>query len=225
MDATDPRGPDPQVSLLQEEAQLRAWVEKICAHLGQDHGQGLRALTECLRRGYTLLFPALRRLAQEGEESPRRALVQAIGEAADPADPFRAAFLLELLSPLLWDPVPEIRRAARRTLREKLLAVYPGEALEALVQWAAEPEAARQALAAQMLGHVPPRAARRALIALKPLAHSREPRVRRAVLAALRRLAQTAPEPVNAELRRWREDPGLAPIAQRLLDGKEFAQR
>jgi len=211
-------------ALAKEEAELQTLVEKICAQLDVDHGQGLRALVECLRRGYTFFFPALRQLAREGAPEKREALAQAIAEAADPADPFRAPFLLEILSPLLCDPLPRIRQAARRVLRERLIAVYPEETLEVLVQWAAEGDSPQKALAAHMLGHLPPRLARRALIALKPLARSPEGHVRRAVLASLRRLAAQAPQCVASELSRWEEDPALAALARRVLDGQKLPQ-
>lgn len=210
--------------LSQELAQLEAVVEKICARIGADHKKGLDALKECLGQGYALLFPALRRLAQDGNDEVRRALVQAIAEAADPADPFRAPFLLEILSPLLCDQIPGIRLAARRVLRKKLLAIYPEETVEVLVQWAAEPDPARKTLAAQMLGHVPPKLARQALIALKHLARTGERKLRPAIFMALRRLAQTAPQVVGPELSRWQADPDLAPLVQKALDGQKLPQ-
>jgi hypothetical protein len=219
------RALDPEVSQFsQEAAQLGALMEKICAELRVDHGKGLRALIQCLSEGYTFLFPALRQLAQNGPEEARRALVRAAAEAADPADPFRAPFLLEILAPLLFDPIPEIRRAARRALRERLIPVYPEEAGEVLVQWAAEADPSWKALAGQMLGYLPQKWTRRALIALKHLAHSEEKNVRRAVATALKRLLQQSPELVKAELQRWLEDPALSPLALRVLVGKEFPQ-
>lgn len=221
----DPRALDPAVSVLaREEMELNALVEKICAQLEVDHGRGLRALTECLRQGYTILFPALRRLAQEGTQANRRALLRALAAAVDPTDPFRASFLLAILSPMLWDPNPEMRRAARRVLREKFAPLHPEETLELLVQWAAEPDPVRKALSAQMLGHLPVKVAKRALIALKQLARSEEKKVRRAVLASLRRLSASAPQVVKGELARWQEDPELAPLARRILDGQELPQ-
>ncbi len=225
MAEADPRVLDPEVSLLaQEEAQLHALVERICLQLDVDHGRGLRALTECLRQGYTLFFPALRRLAQEGTRARRQALVRAVAEATDPHDPFRASFLLEILSPMLWDPSAEVRRAARQVLREKMAHVHPEETLELLVQWAAAPDPAQRALAAQMLGHLPAKLTKRALIVLKQLARSEDKHVRRVTLASLRRLAKQSPQVVGPELVRWEEDPGLAPMVQRVLDGQEFPQ-
>ena len=222
----DLRALDPAVSVLtREETELNAWVEKICAQLEVDHGRGLRALTECLRQGYTIFFPALRRLAQEGTQIQRETLVRALAEAVDPADPFRATFLLEILSPMLWDPSPGVRRAARRVLREKFATVHPEETLELLVQWAAEPDPARKALAAHVLGHLPGKLAKRALIALKQLAHSEEREVRRAVLASVRRLSAQAPHVVKSELLRWQEDPDLAPLARRALGSQDLPQR
>lgn len=212
-------------ALTKEDAELSALVEKICAQLEVDHGRGFRALTECLRQGYTFFFPALRRLAQEGTVANRQALVRALAEAVDPSDPFRAGFLLEILSPMLWDPSPEVRRLARRALRERFVTVHPEETLELLVQWAAEPDPARKALSAQMLGHLPVKQAKRALIALKQLARSEEREVRRAVLAALRRLRAQAAQVVQGELARWQEDPELAPLVRRVLDSQELPQR
>ncbi len=210
--------------LSQELSQLEALAEKICAQIRVDHKKGLCALRECLCQGYVLLFPVLRKLAQDEKEGVRRALVQAVGEAADPADPFRASFLLEILSPLLFDPVPRIRLAARRVLRERLLAVYPGETVEVLVQWAAEPDPARRILAAQLLGHAPPKLARQALIALKHLARTGEGKIRPALLAALRRLARKNPQIVGPELLRWQADPALASFVQKALNGQKLPQ-
>lgn len=225
MAEADPRVLDPEVSLLaQEEAQLHALVEKICRQLDVDHGRGLRAITECLRQGYTLFFPALRKLAQEGTRTMRQALVRAVAEATDPHDPFRASFLLEILSPMLWDPSAEVRRAARRVLREKMAQVHPEETLELLVQWAAAPDPAQKALAAQTLGHLPAKLTKRVLIVLKQLARSEDEHVRRATLASLRRLAKQSPQVVGPELVRWAEDPELAPMVRRVLDGQQFPQ-
>jgi len=214
----DPRALDFEV------AQLGAMAEKICAELRMDHGKGLRALIQCLSESYTFLFPALRQLAQNGSEEARRALVQAVAEAADPADPFRAPFLLEILGPLLFDPSPGIRRAARRVLRERLIPTCPEEAGEALVQWAAEADPSWKALAGQMLGYLPQKWTRRALIALKHLARSEEKEVRRAVIAALKHLLCQSPKLVEAELQRWLEDPALSPLVRRVLGGKKFSQ-
>lgn len=206
--------------LVRELNELEAIVDELCARLGADHGKALQGLSQCLSQAYTLLFPKFRHLAQEGAEDVRHALVRAVAEAADPKDPFRASFLLEILSPLLCDPLPAIRRKARRVLRERLLGAYPEETVDALVQWAADPEQGRRLLAAQMLGHVPPKFARRALIALKHLARCGDGKARRAALSALKRLLQNSPALVKSELTSWGDDPALAPLVARLLAGQ-----
>jgi len=208
----------------QEAAQLEELVKEICEKIGTNHTDGLRALKECICQGYVFLFPILRRCAEEERKEVRQALVQAVGEAADPGDPFRASFLLEILSPLLHDPSPEIRRAARRVLRGKLLAAYPEETVEVLVQWAADPEPKRKVLAARLLGYTPPKFSRRALIALKHLAHAEDKTVRRAVVAALKRLVKEAPQLWELELSRWKDDPVLSFVAKEVLDGQDLAQ-
>lgn len=209
---------------LAEERELEEILRELRAQLNANPEKGVEILTRCLSQAYAVLFPALQKLASEATEEEGLALVRAVSAAADPADPFRAQFLLGILSPFLFASSPRLRRASRRVLRTRFLAVYPEETVEFLVQLGGEPDPKCKVLAAQILSHVPPKLARRALIALKQLAHAEDKTVRRAVAASLRRLAKIAPGVVQPELTRWEADPVLASLIRKALDGQKLAQ-
>ena len=103
-----------------------------------------------------------------------------------------------------------MRRGARRVLREKLLSLYPEEALEILAQWASDPSPEKRAFAASLLPLLPERMAKRALILLRCLARTEEEKMRRAVRRSLEILRKRAPKAVEDELKRWKEDPLLS---------------
>lgn len=163
-----------------------------------------------------LLYPVLKGWAHDPEPQVRKGLIRAVVRAADGSDPFQAPFLFDLLEPLLWDEDPGVRRLARRALREKLIPAYPEEALHTLARWAAEPMAKKQILAARCLGYLPPSLARRALIPLRHLLRTQEEKVRRAALRTLKIWRREGLPKVEAELRRWEEDPELAAFIREL---------
>ena len=197
---------DPEMVMISRA--LEEAKEKISA----DGSQAVDSLAELLAHGGALVFPGFRRWAEDESPKLRKALVQVIAKAADPKDPFRAVFLFSLIEPLLWDKEPSVRRGARRVLREKLLSIYPEEALEILAQWASDPSPEKRALAASLLPLLPERMAKRALILLRCLARTEEEKVRHAVLRSLEILKKRAPKAVKEELKRWKEDPLLSAL-------------
>jgi len=187
-------------------------LEEAKEKISTDGSQAVDSLAELLAHSGALVFPGFRRWAEDESPKLRKALVQVIAKAADPKDPFRAVFLFSLLDPLLWDEDPAVRRSARRVLREKLLSLYPEEALEILAQWASDPSPEKRALAASLLPLLPERMAKRALILLRCLARTEEEKVRRAVRRSLEILRKRAPKAVEDELKRWKEDPLLSAL-------------
>jgi len=187
-------------------------VEELRISLSQDGEKAAESLAELLTRAGALIFPFFRKWAEEEPPKVRKTLVQAIAKAADPRDPFRAVFLFSLIEPLLWDDDPLVRKSARRALREKLLHVYPEEALEVLAQWTSDPEQEKKILAASLLPLLPEHMAKRALILLRSLARTEEEKVRRAVLRSLEILKKRAPKAVEEELKRWEVDPLLSSL-------------
>lgn len=198
-----------------ELVQLFQALEEAKAKLSADGSQALDSLAELLAHGGAFVFPCFRRWAEEESPQLRKALVQVIGKAADPKDPFRAVFLFSLIDPLLWDEDPAVRRSARRVLREKLLSVYPEESLEVLAQWASDPAPEKRAFAASLLPLLPERMAKRALILLRCLARTEEEKVRRAVRRSLEILRKRAPKALDEELKRWEADPFLSALLLR----------
>ncbi len=201
----------------QEEAIFAEALSELRAKISSDGQSAVTALASFLAQGGALVFPFLRAWTEDHDPQVRKSLSKAVEKAADPADPFRAAFLFGLIEPLLWDADPSVRTSARKALREKLLPTYPEEALEILAQWTAEPDLRKKILAVECLGRLPPSLARRALILLRHLGRSEDERVRKAVIRALRKWRGAAPNLVEGELKNWLSDPGLFELAQRAL--------
>lgn len=202
--------------LTREEAMIAEAVEKLRAGLSRDGQEAGRCVAGLIEQGGALVFPALRAWTADPDPQIRKTLAQGVAQAADPGNPFRATFLFALIEPLLWDQDPSVRAQARRVLREELIPTYPEEALEVLAQWAAEPNPQKQAFAAEGLVRLPPSLAKRALIPLRNLGRSGDPKVRGAVVRALRRWRTRAPEAVEMELTRWANDPVLSSLIQRI---------
>lgn len=202
----------------QENQLLRQIVEKLRASILQDGHKAAHHAADLLKRGGALVFPALRAWGVDPSPEVRKVLARVVASAADPGDPFRASFLFDLLSPLLWDVDPGVRTLARRVVRRKLLPLYPEEALQTLAQWAAEPDPAKQVFSASSLALLPTALAQRALIPLRHLARSERPKVCRAALRALKIWRNRAPQAVEAELKRWESVPELAPLVSRVVE-------
>ncbi len=199
--------------LLDPEAKLIGQAMGILrAQLLVDGKRAAESVANLLEQAGVLVFPALRNWAEDPDPRVRKGLVKAVAHAADPYDPFRAAFLFDLLEPLLWDSDAGVRAAARRVLRKKLIPACPEEALHALARWAAEPNPQKQVLAARCLGHLPPALARRALIPLRHLVRTQEEKVRRAALLVLKIWYSRDPRVVETELKRWENDAELAQL-------------
>lgn len=200
-----------------EEAILAEALAELHTKLSSDGQNAVTALSSFLAQGGALVFPFLRAWTEDPNPQVRKSLIKAVEKAADPADPFRAAFLFGLIEPLLWDADPSVRALARKVLREKLLPAYPEEALEILAQWTADPDLKKKILAVECLGRLPPPLARRALILLRHLGRSDEEKVRKAVIRALRKWRHTAPILVEGALQSWLSDPELSELAQSAL--------
>lgn len=208
----------------EEAALLDRAGEELRRAVSQNARKAGDLVVELFGRGGPLFFPAFQALAADPDPRVRRTLARSLGKAADARDPFRAGLLFSLLACFLWDEDPQIRAQARRVLREKLLPTYPEEGLEALAQWAAEPDPQKKILAAQYLPSLPENMVKRALILLRNLGRAEDEGVRRAVLRALTAWKNRAPQVVELELTRWEKDPALLALARRLDGGSSAAQ-
>lgn len=202
----------------QENQLLSQIAEKLRASALEDGHKAAHHAADLLKQGGALVFPALRAWGADPSPEVRKALARVVASAADPGDPFRANFLFDLLSPLLWDADPGVRTLARRVLRRKLIPLYPEEALQTLAQWAAEPDPAKQVLSASSLALLPVAFARRALIPLRHLARAEQPEVRRTALRVIKIWRERAPQAVDAELKRWENVPELAALVSHVAE-------
>lgn len=203
-----------EADVSRESAQMAQILERISEGLRPEtpakSSRAQETLNLLVSQGGALAYPFLRDWLKVAEVPVRRALVRAVAEAADPADPFRAPLLLGLLEPLLRDPDPDVRAQARKALVDVLLPVYPEECLDYLIQWADGGDHVMRGLLKRALAQLPPRLARRALIYLRRLARTGDAKTKRMVLQALESLGRQAPETVAEELRRWADDPELS---------------
>jgi hypothetical protein len=149
-------------------------------------------------------------------ENLRRAVVLAVKYAARREHPERTRALLDLLSPLLRDESPYVRRnLGPFTLGDGLLRIDPRTTLAQLRSWSRDRDPTVRWNVAMAFSsaigsfHWP---AARAL--LDRLARGPEPMVRMGVAKAVRRCRQRYPEEVEEVVRGWARDPDRAATAQ-----------
>ncbi len=163
------------------------------------------------------VYPILGAWRTDPQPLVRRAVVLIAGVAADPLRLDRVGPLVRLLEPLLADRAPEVRSALEGVVGEVLFPAYPDDVFECLTYWSASHDEQVLWHVATALAGAPPSMARRALIVLRRVALSERRYVRGAVARTLARLAETNPDAVGGELRRWIEDPERAPVAREAL--------
>jgi len=148
----------------------------------------------------------------------RHAFLVAVAAAARRERVERADPLLRLVTPLLGDRDPLVRRSVGPSAVAALLQHYPGLAFEHLVQWSTSND--EQVLWNVAMAFTSPAAAeiaKKALIVLRKLSLDERRYVWRAVAAAMWKLGRKRPDVVRPELARWLEDEDRVDVARAAL--------
>ncbi len=224
LSAVEPQGPrlaaavlaespaDPQLidSRLRVLSTHRDRRVRECAH---------RALGSQLTRRFSQMLPILAAWVADPEPLVRLAAAQATALPASTEHIGWGDALLEVLAPLLADRSPQVCRAlGPRVLAKIFLQAYPDEAVEYLAHWStSHDEAVLWNVAMAFSAPAGSGPVGKALIILRRLALDERPRVRAAVIAALRALAARSPSVAIPKLRSWLEDEERASLAKAVL--------
>jgi hypothetical protein len=172
-----------------------------------------------LREDFSPMLDALHGWRERKSPSIRRAVVIAVGRAAQPDRLERAEPLLKLIEPLLADADPNVRRnLGPSTLGRSLLGCYPTLGFEYILKWSTSNEPiVLWNVAMAFSGPAAAPIARKALIVLRKLSLDERRPVRRAVASAMWKLGRRCPEIVRPELMRWLEDERRVDVAREAL--------
>jgi len=178
-----------------------------------------QAMGRQLTARFDEIYPCLCDWPSDPRPAVRRAAVRAAEMAGRTGYLTWGEPLLRLLSGLLEDRTPCVRRAlGPGALARTFMAHYPDDCLEYLAQWSiSHDEQVLWHIAMAFTGPTAAHTAKKALILLRRIALDPRRYVRGAVMSALRALSAHAPETALPELRSWLEDEIRAPLAHAVL--------